>query len=105
MPDAANNLFARKSWVQFRNLYYLMAASRKLLRKCEPDFLDRASHDRRNRKKRANYNRNFHAATFASFRISRSESTARLSSKRRAKHWRALARITSRSAGGVAAQR
>src|SRR5437660_10312295 len=81
-----------------------MTAPGKLLGDCEPNFLDRAAHDRWHRQKCAEHDRDLHAATRSS-KTRKSESTARLISKRRSKQARALARIVSRSAAGTSIQR
>src|SRR5207253_2330613 len=81
-----------------------MTAPRKLLGECEPNFLDRAAHDRRHRQKCAEHDRDLHAATRSS-KTRRRESTARLISKRRAKHCLAFPRIASRTSGNARIQR
>src|SRR2546430_586374 len=88
-----------------RDLDNIVAAAREFLSEREPNLLDRSTHDRRHREECAEHNRDLHFAGDDACKIDKSESTARSISKRRAKHRRAFARISSRLAGGVFSQR
>src|SRR5260370_15773071 len=81
-----------------------MTAPGKLLAQGKPNFFHCAAHDWWHGQKCAEHDRDLHAATRSS-KTRKSESTARLISKRRSKQARALARIVSRSAAGTSIQR
>src|SRR5437667_9922854 len=81
-----------------------MTAPGKLLAQGKPNFFHCAAHDWWYGQKCAEHDRDLHAATRSS-KTRKSESTARLISKRRSKQVRALARIGSRSAAGRSIQR
>src|SRR2546430_5395344 len=105
MFHAIDVLFARQPSDVARDHCHFVAAFYKFWREREPDFFHAPAHRRRNGEKCAEDNGDFHRATGASFRISSSESTARLISKRRSKQFLAFRRIDSRSAGTVSSQR
>src|ERR1700682_2051779 len=105
MTDTVDHLVIWELRRRARNLHDIVAATGKFLPKLKPNFLDRAAHDRRHGQERAEHNRDLHAAARCSRKTRKSESTARLISKRVSKHRRAFPRIQLRSAPGVPIQR
>src|ERR1700693_437433 len=105
MLHSVDCFFAWESRHSARHHHNIVAAFNEFGGQTKPYFLHAAAHRRRDRKERAQDNRDFHCAIGTSSRICKSESTARLISKRRSKQFRAFSRIASRSAGGVSIQR
>src|SRR5438874_1946631 len=77
----------------------------KFLCQHKPHFLNASAHSWRHREECAEHDRNLHCGRQTSVKTRRSESTARLISKRCKKQSLALARIVSRSATDVRIQR
>src|SRR5438552_4851259 len=77
MFDAVDRFFARKSGRFARDHHYFVTALNELRRQADPDFLYPAAHCRRYRKERTQDNCDFHSSALGSFKICKSESTAR----------------------------
>src|SRR4029453_8591409 len=105
MLHAFDFLRGRQVRMRTRDLHHLVSEPDEFLSKREPNFLDRAAHDRRDGKKRAQDDRDFHVVRVSPCSTGSNESTARCISKRFAKHSRALVAISLRFGGGVASQR
>src|SRR3984893_5075102 len=105
MTNTVNHLITGELRRRARNLDDVVAAPGKFLCKLKTNFVHCTAHDRRHGQERAEHNRDFHAAARFSRKTRKSESTARLISKRVSKQRRAFARIQLRSAPGVAIQR
>src|SRR4029434_1944177 len=105
MLHAFDFLRGRQVRMRTRDLHHLVSEPDEFLSKREPDFLDRAAHDRRDGKKSAHDDRYLHELRDSSCSTWSNESTARLISKRFAKQSCALAYIYTRFGGGAVRQR